>query len=188
MANVIASLAAEFRRYKTLAEGAFNQLSLSELTETPPSGGNSVAVIGWHVAGNLTSRFTEFLTTDGEKPWRHRETEFAARSLTRDEFMEQWTKGWAVLFDALDHLSDASLDRPVTIRGRSMTVIEALHRSLAHVSYHVGQIVFQARARRGDAWRFLSIPPGQSEAYNRNPTLEKAPNDAADTEHQSGID
>jgi uncharacterized damage-inducible protein DinB len=173
MDSILASLHAEFLRYKSLAEAALDQLGEAELVVPGSAGGNSVAVICWHMAGNLRSRFTDFLTTDGEKPWRRREEEFQARTVSRAELSLQWERGWNALLDSLGGLTDADLARTVTIRGQGLTVAEALHRSLAHVSYHVGQVVYVARGLRGEGWRFLSIPPGQSDQYNARPTLEK---------------
>lgn len=173
MSSIVASVAAEFRRYKALAEGAFGQLTDEQLTAAAPGDGNSIATICWHVAGNLRSRFTDFLTTDGEKPWRHREEEFKIRNVTQAELLTQWEPGWSALLDTLDALTDADLARTVTIRQQPLLVSEALFRSLAHASYHVGQIVYASRALRGSSWRFLSIPPGQSDAYNAAPNLEK---------------
>jgi uncharacterized damage-inducible protein DinB len=160
-------------RYKALAEGALTQLDDAQLTVPPPGGGNSIAIICWHISGNLRSRFTEFLTTDGEKPWRQREEEFRDRTVTGAELLAQWERGWAVLLEALAGLADSHLAETVRIRGQALRVHEALHRSLAHLSYHVGQVVYAARGLRGNNWRFLSIPPGQSEAYNAQPALEK---------------
>jgi uncharacterized damage-inducible protein DinB len=173
MDHVIASLRAEYLRYKGLAEAAIGQVSEAELVAAGQGGGNSIAVICWHLAGNLRSRFTAFLTTDGEKPWRKREEEFERRSVTRAELLVHWERGWTTLLETLDGLTDADLEREVTIRGQPLRVSEALHRSLAHASYHVGQVVYAARGLRGGEWRFLSIPPGQSERYNTHPTLEK---------------
>ena len=158
MRMVIDSVEGEFRRYKKLAEASFEQLADTELT-VRPTDGNSVASLARHVGGNLASRFTDFLTTDGEKPWRDRESEFADRSATREELLDVWQKGWQALFSTLSSLSDSQLDQQVTIRGESLSALQALHRSLAHTSYHVGQIVFIAKGMRGDAWRYLSIPP-----------------------------
>jgi uncharacterized damage-inducible protein DinB len=152
----ISSFEAEYGRYKALGEGAFRQLDAAELTIA--AGGNSVATLVWHIAGNLTSRFTDFLTTDGEKPWRDRESEFDERPVTQDELLKKWNGGWDVLFASLAALSDADLRRQVTIREQPLRVEEALHRSLAHTAYHVGQIVFIARSFRGEAWESLSIP------------------------------
>jgi hypothetical protein len=131
-------------------------------------------VICWHLSGNLQSRFTDFLSTDGEKPWRQREEEFRARTVTRAELNAKWSQGWNALLDTLETLRDDQLSATVTIRGQPLLVHEALLRSLAHLSYHVGQIVYIAKSLRGGEWKFLSIPPGQSDAYNRNPTMEKA--------------
>ena len=137
MRAIIVSIQAEFSRYQALAEGAFGQVSDEELLAPGPGGTNSIAIGCWHVAGNLRSRFTEFLTTDGEKPWRKREEEFQSRSIGRDEFLAHWERGWSVLHETLNGLSDADLARKVAIRGTELFVYEALHRSLAHVSYHV---------------------------------------------------
>jgi len=173
MNGVIAALQAEYLRYQRLAEAALSRLTEAELVLAGPGSGNSIAVICWHVAGNLRSRFTDFLATDGEKPWRKREEEFQTRDVSRAELLAHWERGWAALLETLSTLTDADLDSTVTIRGQPLRVVEALHRSLAHVSYHVGQIVYAARGIRGETWRFLSIPPGQSEQYNAQPTLEK---------------
>ena len=179
MAAIVESITGEFRRYKALAEGALAQLSDAELAVPAPGGGNSIATICWHVAGNLRSRFTDFLTTDGEKPWRKREEEFQARHVSQAELLTHWERGWAALLGALGELCEPDLDRTVTIRGQSFRVDEALHRALAHVAYHVGQIVYAAKAIRGSEWRYLSIPPGQSDAFNRDPSMQKADAHAA---------
>jgi len=174
MNRIVSSVQAEYLRYKGLAEGAIAQLSDADLVVSGPGDGNSIAVLCWHLAGNLRSRFTDFLTSDGEKPWRHREEEFSRRAITKDELLAYWEGGWAVLLETLRDLTDADLDREVTIRGQPLLVVEALHRSLAHASYHVGQIVYQARGLKGTGWRWLSIPPGQSDQYNARPTMEQA--------------
>jgi hypothetical protein len=121
----------------------------------------------------LESRFTDFLTSDGEKPWRGREEEFAERRVTRDEMLAKWEGGWSVLLDTLAALTDKDLSREVTIRQVPLKVHEALHRSLAHAASHVGQMVLIGKTLKGGGWHYLSIPPGQSDAYNQNPTLEK---------------
>jgi len=127
----------------------------------------------WHIGGNLTSRFTDFLTSDGEKPWRDRESEFEERNVGRTELLEKWEKGWSTLFAALAPLTDADLARTVSVRGVPLTVGEALLRALAHVSYHVGQLTFIGKLLKGAEWDYLSIPPGGTDAYNKNPTKEK---------------
>ena len=179
MNTIIASIRAEYLRYKALAEAAIGQLNESDLLVAGAGGGNSIAVLCWHLGGNLRSRFTDFLTADGEKPWRKRDEEFETRTVLRSELLAQWDRGWSVLLDTLSTLTDEDLDRTVTIRGQPLRVSEALHRSLAHMSYHVGQIVYQARGLKASDWRWLSIPPGQSDQYNARPTMEKA---AAHTE------
>ena len=171
--TVIASIESEYRRYRRLGEESLRQLDAEALVRQPPGDGNSVAALVWHVAGNLRSRFTDFLTTDGEKPWRDRESEFAPRAVSAADVRAKWDEGWNVLLQSLSALSDADLSRTVTIRGQPLSVLEALHRSLAHASYHVGQIVFLARSLRGKRWEWLSIPPGQSDAYNQDPRQEK---------------
>ena len=173
MTSIIQSIGDEYRRYKALAEAAIEQLGEDDLLAQGQDGGNSIATICGHVSGNLRSRFTDFLTSDGEKPWRDRESEFQARAGTRAELLSQWNQGWDVLLGTLATLTDEQLQVSVTIRGQALQVHEALHRSLAHVSYHVGQIVFAAKALRGKDWTFLSIPPGGSQAYNQAPSRDR---------------
>ena len=155
---------ARYLRYKGLGEGAIRQLGDADLSAPGPAGGNSIAAICWHVSGNLRSRFTSFLTSDGEKPWRNREDEFQPRTVSSAELLAKWEEGWTALLGSLEGLTDEQLGRTVTIRGQPLLVHEALHRSLAHLSYHVGQIVYVAKERRGRSWTSLSIPPGGSEA------------------------
>jgi uncharacterized damage-inducible protein DinB len=171
--RIIDSIRAEYLRYKALAEAAIDQLPDDQLSTGGPAGGNSIAVICWHISGNLQSRFTDFLTKDGEKPWRKREEEFQARTVSRSELLSKWNQGWAALLDTLSALSDEQLDLTVTIRGQPLLVHEALHRSLAHLSYHVGQIVYLAKSFRGKDWTYLSIPPGESNAYNLAPQFDR---------------
>jgi len=178
----IKSIEGEYRRYKSLADSALEQVPDDKLSEPGPLGGNSLATICWHVAGNLQSRFTDFLTSDGEKPWRQREEEFAQRTVSRAELNEKWNAGWDVLFSALGELSDDDLTQTVLIRAQALAVHEALHRSLAHASYHVGQIVYLAHSIVGGSWKYLSIPPGGSAAYNADPRYEKS------TAHAKGLD
>ena len=160
MREILTSIEREYRRYKGLGESAFEQVTDAELVDVPASEGNSIAILVWHLSGNLKSRFTDFLTTDGEKPWRDRESEFVSRDITRAALLTKWEEGWSVLFRTLSELGDDALDRRVTIRGEALSVVQALHRSLAHASYHVGQIVLLAKSRRGGTWRSLSIPKG----------------------------
>jgi len=171
--DIVDSIEAEYRRYKSLGEKTIDQLSHEELVVHGSPESLSVATIVWHVAGNLQSRFTDFLTSDGEKPWRQRETEFEDRHADRDAVVDKWEEGWRVLFGALEALTDADLARSITIRGVPLTVSEALHRSLAHTSYHVGQMTYIGKMLKGEEWMYLSIPPGGSAAYDQNPILEK---------------
>jgi GNAT superfamily N-acetyltransferase len=164
---MIAEVTAEFRRYKLLGEKALAQVADADLARPGPGGGNSLATLVWHISGNLRSRFTDFRTADGEKPWRRRDEEFIERPVGREEVLAKWEPGWAVLFGVLSELTDADLDATVTIRGESMSIALALQRSVTHTAYHVGQIVYLAKALRGDAWNTLSIPVGQSAAINR---------------------
>ncbi len=175
MRDVVASIEGEFQRYRKLGEGAYGQVTDADLGRAAPGNGNSIATLIQHISGNFLSRFTDFLTADGEKPWRDRESEFAARPAAREDLRSSWDSGWKALEGALASLTDADLGRSVTIRGQPLSVREALHRSLAHVSYHVGQMVMLGRSLSGDQWRFLSIPPGMSAEYNRTPSLEKIP-------------
>jgi hypothetical protein len=173
--DLIQAFESEYLRYKKLAEDVMAQLADAELAAPGPGGTNSVVVLVWHISGNLRSRFTDFLTSDGEKPWRQREEEFVGRQVSRNELLAKWQQGWNILVDSLHELDDARLGQMVTIRQQPLPVREALLRSLAHVALHVGQILLIARAARGGDWKFLSIPPGQSETYNRAPTLERPP-------------
>jgi uncharacterized damage-inducible protein DinB len=175
MEKVVGSIEAEYRRYKALAEDAIAQVAEEQLGEVRGSGGNSIATLVWHVSGNLASRFTDLLQSDGEKPWRDRESEFEKRTVSRSELTGKWNEGWGVLFGALAGLDDERLGDRVAVRGVGLSVLEALLRSLAHVSYHVGQIVFLAKDLQGKRWQYLTIPPGGSAAYNANPVREKPP-------------
>ena len=170
--SVLNSIGSEYRRYKGLGEGAIAQLDDADFSK-PAGGGNSIAILVWHISGNLKSRFSDFLASDGEKPWRARDEEFIDRSVTRAQLLEKWEEGWRALFAALATLQPDDLERTVTIRTQPMAVHDALHRSLAHVSYHVGQIVYIAKALRGDTWKYMSIPPGKSEEFNKRLTSGK---------------
>ncbi len=163
----------EYKRYRQLLEDAVRQVSDEEFFRKIGSTDNSIAILVKHLGGNLTSRFTDFLATDGEKPWRNREGEFDVQGLDREAVMAVWQRGWEILESNAFHLKEEDMKRTVTIRGVKFTVEEALYRSLAHFSYHVGQIVFLAKAFKSNDWQYLTIPPGQSDAYNQNPTKEK---------------
>ena len=172
---LIKDLLSEYKRYRLLAERAMAQMPDDALNVVPGTECNSVAMIVAHMSGNLRSRFTNFLTEDGEKPWRERDEEFASRSCTRDEVQKTWADAWSVIEREVTALTDGDLARVVTIRQQPLTVHAALCRSISHVAYHVGQIVLLARMYADGSWESLSIPKGQSAAYNKNPTREKAP-------------
>ncbi|NOT59119.1 MAG: DUF1572 family protein [Acidobacteria bacterium] len=172
---MIANFAAEYERYKIVGERALAQIPDEALNQMPYTEGNSAAMIVRHVSGNFRSRFTDFLTTDGEKPWRDRESEFSNVKYTRQQVKEHWAQGWEALFEALKALRDEDQSTPITIRGVGLSVHEALCRSLAHVAMHVGQLIVLARIYHQGEWQSLSIPKGKSASYNLNPTLEKRP-------------
>jgi uncharacterized damage-inducible protein DinB len=165
----------EFARYRLTGEKALRQIPDEALNRDLFTDGNSAAMIVRHLDGNLTSRFTDFLTSDGEKSWRDRDAEFETQEYSREEVERRWAAGWGVLESQLAQLSDADLAREVRIRGQPLTVHAALTRSLSHAAYHVGQIVLLARLLAGRDWEWISIPKGQSGAYNAAPTKEKRP-------------
>lgn len=173
MRELVASLEGEFKRYKALGDAALGQIPEAQLSKPLADGGNSAAVLVWHLAGNFSSRFTDFLISDGEKPWRQRDEEFDTRAVSRAELLTRWEAGWDVLFTAVASLADTDLQRTVTIRAVPFKVHEALHRALGHTAYHVGQLVFLAKAFCGDRWRCLTIPRGGSTQYNRNPVFDR---------------
>lgn len=155
------------RGHKRLAEGAMAQVSDEEFFRQLDPEANSIAILVKHMAGNMRSRFTDFLTTDGEKPDRHRDQEFLLDAGTpRAEVMRWWEEGWARVFSAIEPLRPEDLTRTVTIRGDAHSVLMAIHRQVAHYAYHVGQIVLVAKHLRGAEWRSLSVPRGKSEEFN----------------------
>jgi hypothetical protein len=175
MRKIIEAVESEFRRYQALGQATIRQLNEQQLSTPLSTGGNSIAILVWHISGNLKSRYTDFLTTDGEKAWRDRDSEFTARTVTHKDLAEKWNEGWDVLFATLQQLDDSQLDATVTVRNMSHTALEALLRGLAHASYHVGQIITIGKELRGSEWRWLSIPPGGSAEYNKSPRIEKGP-------------
>ncbi|HET7453352.1 MAG TPA: DUF1572 family protein [Thermoanaerobaculia bacterium] len=159
-----------FRTYRDLADRAIAQVPPAKWFAEPAPGSNSLAVVMKHVGGNLRSRWTDFLTTDGEKPDRRRDGEFESGGDGESSIREIWSRGWDALFGTIDALRESDLARAVRIRGESMTVVQAMQRSIAHTASHVGQIVYVAKLRAADAWNTLSIPRGRSEEFNRAPT------------------
>ena len=156
-----------FRQYKKMAEGALAQVSDDQLTFVLDPEMNSIAQIVKHMAGNMRSRWTDFLTTDGEKPDRQRDNEFMDPPQTREHLMAMWDDGWRRVFEALEPLTDSDLTRTVTIRGEPHSVMQAINRQIGHYALHVGQIVFLAKHLQHTNWKSLSVPRGQSADFNR---------------------
>jgi len=157
----------QFRKYKNLADKAIAQIGDADLFRAPDSESNSIAVILKHISGNMRSRWTDFLTTDGEKSSRDRDAEFELDgSDSKARVMERWEAGWTLLFETLVALSPDDLLRTVTIRGEPHTVLQALDRQLTHYAYHVGQVVYVARHLAGARWKSLSIPKGKSRDFD----------------------
>src|SRR6201996_2174545 len=156
-----------FRYYKSLAERAMAQVTGEQLAAVLDCEMNSIAVIVKHMAGNMRSRWTDFLTTDGEKPDRHRDSEFEDPPATRSALLQTWESGWACLFSALEPLTDADLSRTVTIRGEAHSVMQAINRQLAHYPHHVGQIILLAKHCARGHWQSLSVPRRGSAEFNR---------------------
>jgi uncharacterized damage-inducible protein DinB len=155
------------RYYKDLADKTFEQLDDAAFHFSPGQESNSIAVIIQHMAGNMLSRWTNFLTEDGEKPWRRRDDEFETQSFTRQQLLDTWEKGWKCFLDALLALDEADLSKTIYIRQEPLSVIDAINRQLAHYPYHVGQIVYIGRMQMGSKWKSLSIPKGGSDQYNQ---------------------
>jgi uncharacterized damage-inducible protein DinB len=164
----------EYARYRTMAEKAMEQVPDDALNRAMASDGNSIATLVHHISGNFVSRFTDFLTTDGEKPWRDRDAEFESGTFSRQTLNDLWKRGWEVTEREVGRLRDEDLTRTVTIRGQAMTVHEALVRNLAHVASHIGQIVLLARIAVGDDWKTLTIPRGQSRQFNEQMARENS--------------
>ena len=156
-----------FEYYKTLGEKAMAQITDEALFQIPDEKSNSISVIVKHLHGNMLSRWTDFLTTDGEKEWRDRDSEFEETIETREEVMKQWNEGWACVFSALATLQPEDFDKTVYIRNMGQTVLEAIMRQMAHYAYHRGQIVYLARLFNEGDWKTLTIPKGGSAAYNK---------------------
>lgn len=165
-ASFLASAIKQFQYYKTLGDKAMAQLDPDQLFVATNAETNSIAVIVQHMAGNMRSRWTDFLTTDGEKEWRDRDREFESTLQTKDELLALWESGWACLFDALNDLKPGQMADIIYIRNEGHSVMEAINRQLAHYPYHVGQIVFYAKQLKTTAWESLSIPRNASQSYN----------------------
>ncbi len=163
----------EYKRYKGYLENSIEQVSEEDFFTKVGEQGNSIAVLLKHISGNLRSRFTDFLTTDGEKEWRNRESEFQTSKTTKTELIEVWITSWNILESSVFSLCPEDMNKIVKIRGVQFTVEEALARSISHFSCHVGQIMSLSKYFASKNWKYLSILPGESSKYNKNPTKEK---------------
>lgn len=164
--DYLSSVQKQFSYYKTLGDKAMDQIPADQLFWQHNETSNSIAIIVNHLWGNMLSRWTDFLTSDGEKEWRDRDAEFEPGIQNKEELLAKWNAGWKCLFDALEGLKSADLEKEVFIRNMGHTVLEAINRQLAHYPYHVGQIVFIAKMAAGEDWNSLSIPKGNSKGYN----------------------
>ena len=165
-ANYLLSVTKQFEYYKMLGEKAMSQLPDEALFWQYNQESNSIAIIINHIAGNMLSRFTDFLTTDGEKSWRNRDAEFEGHFSDRKALLNYWKKGWDCLFHTLSTLTEEQLENIVYIRNDGHTVVEAINRQLAHYPYHIGQIIYIAKMATDEKWKSLSIPRNRSNDYN----------------------
>ncbi len=164
--SYLISAVKQFQYYKSLGEKTFEQLTDEQLFWQEGEESNSIATIVKHLWGNMMSRWTDFLTTDGEKEWREREAEFENDIQTREEMLQKWDEGWTCLFNALESLNENNMDTIIYIRNQGHTITDAINRQLCHYAYHVGQIVFIGKMLSNEKWRSLSIPRGNTDNYN----------------------
>lgn len=164
--SYLISVNKQFSYYKNLGEKALEQLQPEQLFVSANEDTNSIAIIIKHMSGNMLSRWTDFLTTDGEKEWRNRDEEFVNDLITKEDVLTAWNKGWNCLLNALENLQPEQLSTIIYIRNEGHTVIEAINRQLAHYTYHVGQIVFYAKLLKNTNWNSLTIPRNNSHSYN----------------------
>lgn len=162
-----------FQYYKALGEKAMAQLCDEDINWRPNEASNSVAIIVHHLSGNMLSRFTDFLTSDGEKPWRDREAEFEVGYKDKTDMMEAWENGWNRLFQTIDSLTSEDLDKIIYIRNEGQSAMDALQRQLAHYPHHVGQILYIAKMIKGESWQSLSIAKGGTASYNQGKFSEE---------------
>lgn len=170
--NYLASIKQQFEYYKSLGEKTFHQLNEEDLFWQYNQDSNSIAIIVNHLYGNMKSRWTDFLTSDGEKDWRNRDQEFEDSIQSKDELLEKWEAGWLCLFQALNAIGRDNFDTVIYIRNQRHTIIEAINRQMAHYAYHIGQIVYIAKLLKGEQWESLSIPKGKSEDFNQSKFAE----------------
>lgn len=184
--HYLENVISEFRYLKKLGDRAMEQLDDEQFFVTLDPEGNSIAILVKHLAGNMRSRWMDFLTSDGEKPDRHRDQEFIVDAVaTRAEVIEWWERGWKYLFDALNPLQPEDVTQTVMIRQEPHTIVQAIHRQLGHYAMHVGQIVFLAKHLKSTEWKTLSVPRGQSEQFNRkmNERMKNKKNEAGGPIH-----
>ncbi|WP_299465642.1 DUF1572 family protein [uncultured Microscilla sp.] len=165
--NYLTSAQKQFEYYKLLGEKTMAQLSDEELFWQANESSNSVAIIGKHLWGNMRSRWSDFLTSDGEKEWRNRDAEFEADIKNREELMQKWEEGWQTVFEALASITADNFATTIYIRNMGHTITEAVNRQMAHYAYHIGQLVFLGKLLKGKQWQSLSIAKGKSQAYNQ---------------------
>jgi hypothetical protein len=158
--------------YKDLGDKTFEQLNDGDFHYKPNEESNSIAIIIQHMAGNMLSRWTNFLTEDGEKEWRQRDDEFEIHNYSKYQLLELWEKGWACFLTAIEPLTKKELRQTITIRQEPLTVIDAINRQLAHYPYHAGQIIFIAKIIKNQNWKTLSIPKGDSQQYNKTADIK----------------
>ncbi len=166
-AQFLESAIAELKSLKKVAERAMAQVSEKDFFSSPDTESNSIAVLVKHLAGNMRSRWTDFLTSDGEKPDRHRDSEFITKGDSRESLLQRWEESWNLLFSVVEALEPEDLSRTVLIRGKGQPAYQAIIRQLSHYSLHVGQILYLAKHFAGSSWQTLSVPKGQSEEYNK---------------------
>ena len=162
------SVIKRFKEYKTLGDKTFEQLNDADMLFQPNEASNSIAVIIQHLHGNMLSRWTGFLTEDGEKEWRNRDKEFEAHNFSKQQLLDQWNEGWKVFLHALESLKEEDLLKTITIRTQPLTVVDAINRQMGHYGYHVGQIVYIGKWIKSNEWTSLSIPKGSSQQFNRD--------------------
>ncbi|MCL6296678.1 DUF1572 family protein [Jejuia spongiicola] len=165
--SYLSSIIKQFEYYKSLGDKTLSQLTFENIQWQSNEDSNSIAIMVKHIAGNMLSRWTNFLTQDGEKEWRHRDDEFIDSFKSNEDLIAIWESGWACLFNAIKPLQNVDLERIIYIRNQGHTVTEAINRQLAHYSYHIGQMVFLGKLIKGDQWQSLSIPKGDSSKYNQ---------------------
>ncbi len=165
--NYLQSAIKQFEYYKALGEKTFDQLSEQELFWQYNEASNSIAVMANHLGGNMKSRWTDFLTSDGEKEWRNRDQEFEPVLKTKEEMLQRWNEGWECLFEALNSINSENFHTKIVIRSQYHSVVEAINRQMMHYAYHIGQIVYVGRMIKGDNWTSLSIPKGKSQEFNK---------------------